>query len=119
MNENDVQGRMIELFEEWNKNTSIDFTWDVIVKDIPKTRTLAQVRYFVSSRYAFFELDIKLFKMPDYLIESVIWHEYCHVWTMQELGKQYGHGKEFKIRQRTDFRHWLGQLIASFVWGLI
>lgn len=118
MDEYSVHGRMVELFEGWNKKTSIDFTWDVIVKDIPKTRTLAQVRYFISSKYAYFEIDIKLLKLPDYLIESVIWHEYCHVWATQETGKYCGHGKEFKNRQKTVLRYWLGDYITKFVWGL-
>ena len=65
-------------------------------------------------------LDTKLFTTyPDFLIESVLWHEFCHLWVRFECGVVMdSHGKEFKNRQKTVLRYWLGDYIAKFVWDL-
>lgn len=65
-------------------------------------------------------LDTKLLMFPDYLIESVLWHEFIHLWVRFECGLVVdSHGKEFKNRQKTVLRYWLGDLLAKFWWGLI
>ena len=64
-------------------------------------------------------LDTKLLKFPDFLIESVLWHEFCHLWVRFECGLVIdSHGKEFKNRQKTVLRYWLGDYIAKFLWDL-
>ena len=66
-------------------------------------------------------LDTKLFtKYPDFLIKSVLWHEFCHLWVRFECGLVIdSHGKEFKNRQKTVLRYWLGDYITKFLWGLV
>ena len=65
-------------------------------------------------------LDTKLLKFPNFLIESVLWHEFCHLWVRFECGVVIdSHGKEFKNRQKTVLRYWLGDYITKFCWGLI
>ena len=65
-------------------------------------------------------LDTKLFKYPDFLIESVLWHEFCHLWVRFDCGVVIdSHGKEFKNRQKTVLRYWLGDYIAKFLWGIM
>ena len=104
-------------------------TTDSIVfktEDIPTRTTMG----YYSNRLFSFEngtrrvhyivLDTKLFTTyPDYLIESVLWHEFCHLWVRFECGVVIdSHGKEFKNRQKTVLRYWLGDYITKFLWGL-
>ena len=64
-------------------------------------------------------LDTKLCKFPDFLIESVLWHEFCHLWNYWDNGDSVSdHGKEFKERQKTLLGLWLGDYIVKFLWGL-
>lgn len=64
-------------------------------------------------------LDTKLWKFPDFLIETVLWHEFCHLWNYWDNGDSVSdHGKEFKKRQKTLLGLWLGDYIAKFLWGL-
>ena len=64
-------------------------------------------------------LDTKLLTYPNFLIESVLWHEFCHLWVRFECGLVIdSHGKEFKNRQKTVLGLWLGDYITKFLWGL-
>ena len=103
-------------------------TTDSIVfktEDIPTRTTMG---YYTNRLFSFengtrrvhyVTLDTKLMTFPDYLIESVLWHEFCHLWVRFECGLVIeSHGKEFKNRQKTVLRYWLGDYITKFLWGL-
>lgn len=95
------------------------------VEDIDCKTTMG---YYYSTKFSFEDgvkrvhcvtLDTKLMKFPDYLIKSVLWHEFCHLWVHFECGVVIeSHGKKFKNRQKTVLRYWLGDYIAKFLWGL-
>ena len=64
-------------------------------------------------------LDTKLLKFPDFLIESVLWHEFCHLWNYWNNGNTVSdHGKEFKELLHSNIGYWFGDVIAKFLWGL-
>lgn len=64
-------------------------------------------------------LDTKLMTFPDYLINSVLWHEFCHMWNRWINGyKVESHGKEFKELLHSNIGYWFGDVIAKFLWGL-
>ena len=107
----------------WNESTD---TIKFKIEDIPASTTMG---YYYCTNFSGFNngnrrvhyitLDTKLMTFPDYLIESVLWHEFCHLWVRFECGVVIeSHGKEFKNRQKTVLRYWLGDYIAKFLWGL-
>ena len=107
----------------WNESTD---TIIFKVEDIPASKTMG---YYTNRLFSFengtrrvhyIVLDTKLFNTyPNYLIESVLWHEFCHLWVRFECGVvMESHGKEFKNRQKTVLRYWLGDYITKFLWGL-
>ena len=109
--------------EGWKEST------DSIVFSTEDIATKTTMGYYTNKTFSSFEngtrrthyivLDTKLFKYPDFLIESVLWHEFCHLWVRFECGVVIdSHGKEFKNRQKTVLRYWLGDYIAKFFWGL-
>ena len=106
----------------WKKTTdSIIFR----TEDIPAKTTMGYYsnRLFYSNdgtrRVHYVVLDTKLMTYPDYLIKSVLWHEFCHLWVRFECGVVIeSHGKEFKNRQKTVLGLWLGDYITKFLWGL-
>ena len=109
--------------EDWKESTdSIVFgTEDITTKTTMGYYTNKTFSSENSSRRAhYIVLDTKLFTTyPDYLIESVLWHEFCHLWVRFECGVVIeSHGKEFKNRQKTVLRYWLGDYISKFLWGL-
>ena len=106
----------------WNESTD---TIIFKVEDIPASKTMGCYYATIfpafingSRRVHYVTLDTKLMTYPDYLIKSVLWHEFCHLWVRFECGVVIeSHGKEFKNRQKTVLRYWLGDYIAKFVWG--
>ena len=107
----------------WKEST------DSIVFGTEDITTKTTMGYYTNKTFSSFEngtrrthyivLDTKLFKYPDFLIESVLWHEFCHLWVRFECGVVIdSHGKKFKDRQKTVLRYWLGDYIAKFLWGL-
>ena len=107
----------------WKEST------DSIVFGTEDIATKTTMGYYTNKTFSSFEngtrrthyivLDTKLFKYPDFLIESVLWHEFCHLWVRFECGVVIdSHGKEFKNRQKTVLGLWLGDYIAKFCWGL-
>ena len=109
--------------EGWKEST------DSIVFGTEDIATKTTMGYYTNKTFSSFEngtrrthyivLDTKLFKYPDFLIESVLWHEFCHLWVRFECGLVIdSHGKEFKNRQKTVLRYWLGDYIAKFCWDL-
>ena len=107
----------------WNESTD---TIIFKVEDIPASKTMGC--YYRTNfsgfdnnnrRVHYVVLDTKLMTYPDYLIKSVLWHEFCHLWVRFEYGIVIeSHGKEFKNRQKTVLRYWLGDYITKFLWGL-
>ena len=109
--------------EGWKEST------DSIVFSTEDIATKTTMGYYTNKTFSSFEngtrrthyivLDTKLFKYPDFLIESVLWHEFCHLWVRFECGVVIeSHGKEFKNRQKTVLRYWLGDYITKFLWNL-
>ena len=109
--------------EGWKEST------DSIVFGTEDIATKTTMGYYTNKTFSSFEngtrrthyivLDTKLFKYPDFLIESVLWHEFCHLWVRFDCGLVIdSHGKEFKNRQKTVLRYWLGDYIAKFLWDL-
>ena len=107
----------------WKEST------DSIVFGTEDITTKTTMGYYTNKTFSSFEngtrrthyivLDTKLFKYPDFLIESVLCHEFCHLWVRFECGLVIdSHGKEFKNRQKTVLRYWLGDYITKFLWGL-
>ena len=107
----------------WKEST------DSIVFGTEDIATKTTMGYYTNKTFSSFEngtrrthyivLDTKLFKYPDFLIESVLWHEFCHLWVRFECGVVIdSHGKEFKNRQKTVLGLWLVYYIAKFCWGL-
>lgn len=105
------------------------YTYDYIVfgvKDIPESPTMGHYYYRyaytnLGARYRihYIELDVKTMKYPKLLIHGVLWHEFCHLWMeWNGLGKEPDHGKEFKTRERSCLRLFVGNLLAKFLWGL-
>lgn len=96
------------------------------VTDIPEVPTMGHYFY----RYAYYEsgiqyrihyieLDVKTMNYPKLLRHGVLWHEFCHLWMEWDgLGKEPDHGKEFKTRERSCLRLFVGDLLAKFWWGL-
>ena len=93
----------------WKEST------DSIVFGTEDIATKTTMGYYTNKTFSSFEngtrrahyivLDTKLFKYPDFLIESVLWHEFCHLWVRFECGVVIdSHGKEFKNRQKTVFK---------------
>ena len=102
----------------WNESTD---TIKFKIEDIPASTTMGYY-YNVKAikRTHYIVLDTKLMTFPDYLIKSVLWHEFCHLWVRFECGVVIeSHGKEFKNRQKTVLRYWLGDYITKFVWDLV
>ena len=127
MNETDCLVRLnlwaVEYIDGWTTPLldSIVFRFD----DIPAETTMGyyyrQTFYSLNGdRYEHvIVLDTKLSKFPDFLIESVLWHEFIHLWVRFECGLVIeSHGKEFKNRQKTVLRYWLVDYIAKFLWDL-
>ena len=109
--------------EGWKESTdSIVFgTEDITTKTTMGYYTNKTFYFENGTRRAHYVvLDTKLFTAyPDYLIESVLWHEFCHLWVRFECGVVIeSHGKEFKNRQKTVLRYWLGDYITKFLWDL-
>ena len=105
----------------WKEST------DSIVFGMEDITTKTTMGYYTNKTFSSFEngsrrahyivLDTKLFAYPDFLIESVLWHEFCHLWVRFECGVLIdSHGKEFKNRQKTVLRYWLGDYITKFLW---
>ena len=126
-----IKADCILKLNKW-ANTYID-GWkestDSIVFSTEDIATKTTMGYYTNKTFSSFEngtrrthyivLDTKLFKYPDFLIESVLWHEFCHLWVRFECGLVIdSHGKEFKNRQKTVLRCWFGDYIAKFVWDL-
>ena len=109
--------------EGWKESTdSIVFGTEDITTKTTMGYYTKKTFYFEygPKRAHYIVLDTKLFTTyPNYLIESVLWHEFCHLWVRFECGVVIeSHGKEFKNRQKTVLRYWLGDYIAKFLWGL-
>ena len=113
-----IKADCILKLNKW-ANTYID-GWkestDSIVFSTEDIATKTTMGYYTNKTFSSFEngtrrthyivLDTKLFKYPDFLIESVLWHEFCHLWVRFECGLVIdSHGKEFKNRQKTVLRH--------------
>ena len=105
----------------WKEST------DSIVFGTEDIATKTTMGYYTNKTFSSFEngtrrthyivLDTKLFKYPDFLIESVLWHEFCHLWVRFECGVVIdSHGKEFKNRQKTVLGYWLGDGLIKLVW---
>ena len=94
--------------EDIECRTTMGYYYNVIIVD--SINGDRRIHYIV--------LDTKLMTFPNFLIESVLWHEFCHLWVRFECGLVIeSHGKEFKNRQKTVLRYWLGDYIAKFFWG--
>ena len=128
MNESDCQEKLNKWAKEYLVGWILSTDESIIfrIEDIECKTTMG----YYSNRLFSFEngtrrvhyivLDTKLLKFPDYLIESVLWHEFCHLWVRFECGVVIdSHGKEFKNRQKTVLRYWLGDYIVKFCWGLV
>ena len=127
MNESDCQ----EKLNKWAKEYLVGWilsTDESIIFRIEDIATKTTMGYYTNKTFSFdngsrrahyIVLDTKLFTYPDFLIESVLWHEFCHLWVRFECGLVIdSHGKEFKNRQKTVLGLWLGDYIAKFCWGL-
>ena len=128
MNESDCQ----EKLNKWAKEYLVGWilsTNESIIFRIEDVATKTTMGYYTNKtiysekgirRAHYVVLDTKLFtKYPDYLIESVLWHEFCHLWVRFECGVVIeSQGKEFKNRQKTVLRYWIGDYISKFLWGL-
>ena len=82
--------------EDIECRTTMGYYYNVIIVD--SINGDRRIHYIV--------LDTKLMTFPNFLIESVLWHEFCHLWVRFECGLVIeSHGKEFKNRQKTVLRY--------------
>ena len=104
----------IDKLNKWAEtyvNGWLESTDTIVFKteDIPASTTMGYY-YNVKAikRTHYIVLDTKLMTFPNYLIESVLWHEFCHLWVRFECGIIIdSHGKEFKNLQKSVLCYWL------------
>lgn len=59
----------------------------------------------------------RTFKMPEFCVKGVLWHEYCHYYLYKLNDKSMGHGKEFKKMLRSEPWLYLGDVVAGFLYA--
>ena len=128
MNESDCQEKVNKWAKEYLVGWILSTDESIIfrIEDIDCKTTMGYYYNVItldsdngSKRTHYVVLDTKLMTFPNFLIKSVLWHEFCHLWVRFECGLVIdSHGKEFKDRQKTVLGYWLGDYIAKFCWGL-
>lgn len=99
---------------EWEMEIGTQFVnREVYITDIPNSTTMGQC-YARTFGYTI-EMDVKTMKMNDWLVKSVLWHEFCHAWAYSETGRQQMHNKEFKKRFHSKPFYWFGDCIAKLM----
>ena len=127
MNESECIGKLnrwaVNYIDGWSTSLtdSIVFKFDDIATKTTMGYYYPQTFYSLNGdrREHVIVLDTKLWKFPDFLIESVLWHEFCHLWNYWNNGNTVSdHGKEFKELLHSNIGYWFGDVIAKFLWGL-
>ena len=60
-------------------------------------------------------LDLGCKKMPKLFRDAVLWHEFCHAWTVAEESDGSGHRMNFRNRRRENTVYWLCDILLKLI----